>query len=144
MSYPRHSAVFRAPGSTGMRAGREVATTSSPAAVVDGFMLLAGIYAAISPWVIHFYRTNPYLTANNLITGLGVALLAIETPLAPQRMHRFAWTMMPLGLWLILSPTVVTASHGVSPGIVWSNTCAGGAVCLLGLFAANLAADASG
>ncbi|KUN03548.1 hypothetical protein AQI95_23995 [Streptomyces yokosukanensis] len=107
-------------------------------------MLLVGIYTAISPWVIHFARTNPYLTANNLIMGLGVALLAIETPLAPQRMHRFAWTLVPLSLWLILSPAVVTASHGVSPGILWSNTGAGGAVCLLGVIAAKLAHDASG
>ncbi|WP_373033304.1 SPW repeat domain-containing protein [Streptomyces sp. NRRL B-2790] len=52
--------------------------------------------------------------------------------------------MVPLGLWLILSPAVVTASHGVSPGIVWSNACAGGAVCLLGLIAASPAPDASG
>ncbi|MGJ5752329.1 SPW repeat-containing protein [Streptomyces puniciscabiei] len=131
MSYPR-------------RAGREVATTSSPAIVVEGLMLLAGIYTAVSPWVIHFYRTNPYLTANNLIMGLGVALLALGTPLAPQRMHRFAWTLVPLGFWLILSPAVVTASHGVSAGIVWSNTCTGGAVCLLGVIAANRAPDSSG
>ncbi|WP_177235635.1 SPW repeat protein [Streptomyces sp. MUSC 14] len=130
--------------STGTRAGREVATTSSPASVVDGLMLLAGIYTAVSPWVIHFYRTNPYLTENNLIMGLGVALVALGTSLAPQRMHRFAWTLVPLGFWLILSPAVVTASHGVSAGIVWSNTCTGGAVCLLGVIAAIRVADASG
>ncbi|WBO68896.1 hypothetical protein [Streptomyces camelliae] len=50
MSYPRRSAEFRVPASTGMRAGREVAITSSPATVVDGLMLLAGIYTAVSPW----------------------------------------------------------------------------------------------
>ncbi|MFI1369693.1 SPW repeat protein [Streptomyces griseochromogenes] len=74
----------------------------------------------------------------------GVALLALKTPLAPHRMHRLAWTMVPLGLWLILSPAVVTASHGVSPRILWSNTCTGVTVCLLGLIAANRAPDASG
>ena len=83
MSYPRHSAEFRVSASTGMRAGHEVATTSSPAIVVDGLMLLAGIYTAVSPWVIHFYRTNPYLTANNLIMGLGVALSALGPPSRP-------------------------------------------------------------
>ncbi|MGG7569279.1 SPW repeat protein [Streptomyces sirii] len=119
-----------------------MATASSPA-FVDGVMLVAGIYAAISPWVIHFARTNPYLTANNLIMGLSVTLLALATPFAPQRMRRFAWTLMVLGVWLILSPTVVTASHNVSPGIVWSNTCTGYTVCLLGLISVNMASGTS-
>ncbi|MEU2054396.1 SPW repeat protein [Streptomyces bungoensis] len=49
---------------------------------MDWLILLTGVYTAVSPWVIYFARINPYLTANNLIVGLAVTVLAFGIPLA--------------------------------------------------------------
>ncbi|WP_406164638.1 SPW repeat protein [Streptomyces sp. NBC_00996] len=102
-----------------------------------GLVLLTGVYAAISPWVVHFSRTNPNLTATNLIVGLGAAAVGFGLHLAPERMRQLSWTMVPLGMWLIVSPSSVTAAYNVTPGIVWSNCWTGGMTCLLGLIAAH-------
>ncbi|MEU8585868.1 SPW repeat protein [Streptomyces sp. NPDC048664] len=105
---------------------------------LDGLVLLVGVYAAISPWVIHFAGTNPYLTANNVIVGLAVTVLAFGVPLMPSRMNHLSWTMLPMGLWLIIAPSLVTASHDVSTAIVWNNSCTGGVLILSGLITTTL------
>jgi SPW repeat len=38
---------------------------------VDGLVFLAGLYLAISPYVVHFSSTTHELTVCNLILGLG-------------------------------------------------------------------------
>ncbi|WP_432164948.1 SPW repeat protein [Streptomyces sp. bgisy031] len=129
---PRHP-----PDATRTRALLERTAANSRTAVAGAFALLAGIYAAISPWVIHFSRTNPNLTATNLILGLGVAALGFGLHLAPERMRRLSWTMVPLGMWFIVSPTSVTAAYNVTAGIVWNNSCTGGMVLLFGLIATH-------
>ncbi|MGW2703867.1 SPW repeat protein [Streptomyces sp. NPDC001340] len=129
---PRHP-----PDPTRTRALREQTATNGRTAAAGAFALLAGIYAAISPWVVHFSRTNPNLTATNLILGLGVAVLGFGLYLAPERMRRLSWTMVPLGMWFIISPSSVTAAYNVTAGIVWSNSCTGGMVFLFGLIATH-------
>lgn len=139
MSYARHSSETRSsPQSAETRARLERTGASAQAAAVDGLILLTGVYTAISPWVVHFSGTNPHLTVNNLVVGLAIAAIGFGRTLAPQRTRRLSWTMAPLGLWLIASPSFVTAANDVSARIVWSNGWAGGITCLLGLIAANM------
>ncbi|MGW5658581.1 SPW repeat protein [Streptomyces sp. NPDC003758] len=139
MSYPWRSTEIGDPSAPPqMRTDPKRAVTRGRAAVIHGLILLTGIFAAVSPWVVHFFRTNPYLTPVNLIVGLTTAAIGIGLPLAPERRHRLSWTLAPIGIWLIVSPSFVTAAHAVSPGIVWSNTVAGGMTCLLGLIASNM------
>jgi hypothetical protein len=123
----------RPPDPNGTRPLFEQGAAGGRTAAGGGLALLTGIYAAISPWVVHFSRTNPNLTVTNLIVGLGVAALGFGLHLAPERMRRLSWTMVPLGMWFIVSPSSVTAAYSVSAGIVWNNSCTGGMVCLLGL-----------
>ncbi|MDF3301725.1 SPW repeat protein [Streptomyces tropicalis] len=124
-------------------APRGAGATSRPLlSATEGGVLLVGVYTAVSPWVTHFAGRNPYLTVNDLIVGLGVAALAVACRLAPPSALRLAWVTVPLGLWIILSPAVVTAAHDVTTAIVWSNGSAGCATCLAGLLATSAATGA--
>ncbi|MFK4149899.1 SPW repeat protein [Streptomyces sp. NPDC004065] len=145
MSYPhRSSDVGTHPEMMGshpemaeMRERLERTASSGPAIALEGLILLAGLYIAISPWVVHF-SIQPAITVNNLIIGLSVALIGLGLALAPDRMFRLAWTLVPLGIWLFISPWVVTALHTARPGIIWNNCWTGAATALMGLAAMGL------
>ena len=113
-------------------------SSSSKAIAVEGLILLAGVYAAISPWVMHFAATEHNIAGSNLIVGITIALIGLALTLAPDRMGRVAWMIMPLGLWLVISPWVVTAVHGARAGIIISNCIVGAVTLLLGLAAMGL------
>ncbi|MDG3009409.1 SPW repeat protein [Rhodococcus sp. D2-41] len=102
----------------------------------DGLTLLAGLYMAVSPWIIGFHGTTN-LMMSNLIAGLAVAVLAIGFSSAHGRFHGLAWTVPALGVWMIISPWVVV---GVSTtaGMIWSNVVGGAVVLLLGMGVAGM------
>ncbi len=50
-------------------------------------------------------------------------------------MLRLSWIVAPLGLWLVISPWVVTAGHSPTAGIIWNNFWIGGVALVLGLAA---------
>jgi hypothetical protein len=112
---------------------------SGPQAVaVDGLVLLTGLYAAISPWVVHFRTTNPDLTVNNLIVGLTLAVIGLGLTLVAERMYRLSWTCAALGVWMIISPWVVTAGHSATAGLIWNNVWIGAVAFALGLAASGM------
>jgi hypothetical protein len=120
-----------------MRERLERTASSGSAVALGGLVLLAGLYAAISPWVVHFSGT-PFIAVNNLIVGIAVGLIGFCAALAPERMLRLAWVVAPLGVWLIISPWAVTAAHGARAGIVWNNCWIGAVTAVLGLAAMGL------
>jgi DNA-binding transcriptional LysR family regulator len=120
-----------------MRERLERAASSRRVIATEGMILLAGLYAAISPWVVHF-SGQPNITVNNLIVGITVGLIGLGMTLVPERMFRLAWAVVPVGIWLVISPWVVTATHGARAGIVWNNCWIGGITALLGLIAMGL------
>ncbi|MFD1658162.1 SPW repeat protein [Streptomyces caeni] len=139
MAYPQHTTTGMTthPDLTEMRERLERTASSSGAIAVEGLILLTGVYTAISPWAVQFSsQTN--ITVSNLIAGVTTALIGLGLALAPERMFRLAWAIVPLGFWLVVSPWVVTPTHGARPGIVWSNCLAGGVTALLGLIAMGL------
>ncbi|WP_052849437.1 SPW repeat protein [Streptomyces avicenniae] len=107
---------------------------------VDGPVFLAGLYAAISPWILHFNNAHPDLTVNNLVMGLAVAVLGLGLSRAPDRMYGLSHAIVLIGAWLIVSPWIV----GNSPdaGIIVSNIVVGGIIALLGLASAAAALKA--
>jgi SPW repeat-containing protein len=121
-----------------MRERFERTASSGSAIAIEGMILLAGVYAAISPWVVHFTAAQPSLTANNLIVGITVALIGLGLTMVPERMFRLAWALVPLGVWLIISPWVVTATHSATAGIIWNNCVVGAVTTVLGLAAMGL------
>ncbi|TVL89917.1 SPW repeat protein [Streptomyces sp. SAJ15] len=102
---------------------------------VDGPVLLAGLYLAVSPWVVHF-SGNTDFAMHNLILGICVAVLGLGLTVAPTRMYSLCWTMCAIGVWLIISPWVVAGSPDA--GMIWNNIIVGAITCLLGLVAAGM------
>ncbi|ASQ94186.1 SPW repeat protein [Streptomyces sp. 11-1-2] len=103
---------------------------------LDGPVLLAGLYFAISPWVVHFSGTNPNLMVNNLVLGIAIALLGIGLTTAPRRMYSLCWAMSAIGVWMIISPWVV--ARGPDIGMIVNNVVVGAVTCLFGLIAAGM------
>ncbi|WP_431044793.1 SPW repeat protein [Streptomyces sp. P1-3] len=102
---------------------------------LDGPVLLAGVYLAASPYVVGF-AGNSDMRWHNLIIGLSVAVLGLGLTLAPQRMYGLSWTLIPTGLWLVISSWAILGSPTV--GIIWSNVVVGAVTCVLGVAAAAL------
>jgi hypothetical protein len=146
MSYPHRSSDVGAgthremgahPEMAEMRERLERTASSGPAIALEGLIVLAGLYAAISPWVVHF-AIQPLITVNNLIVGIAIGLIGLGLALAPERMYRLAWTLIPLGVWLFISPWVVTLTHSARAGIIWNNCWVGAVTAALGLAAMGL------
>ncbi|MFE1783919.1 SPW repeat protein [Streptomyces sp. NPDC059506] len=104
-------------------------------ALVDAPVLLTGLYCAISPWVVNFSLTRPDLAANNLIMGIAIGLTGLVLSVAPARAYGLSWAMIVIGVWLIVSPWIVTS--GPTAGMIWNNIVVGVLTCLFGLLAAS-------
>lgn len=129
----------RAPDITGhpdaaeMRERYAQVLEGSRAVAVDGLMLLTGLYAAISPWVVHFHGSNPELSMNNLIIGIALAVFGLGLATMGERIFRLGWTCAALGVWMVISPWVVTVGHSPTRGMIWNNVVIGALACVLGL-----------
>jgi hypothetical protein len=106
--------------------------------LLDGPLLLAGLYCAISPWVVHFSSTSHDLMINNLIIGIAVAVLGYGLAMGPGRMYGLSGACAAMGVWLIISPWVV-ARHP-DHGMIINNVIVGAVTCLIGLAAAAMLA----
>lgn len=94
----------------------------------DGLTFLAGVYLAMSPWLVGF-TTHSAMTASNLITGISIALLALGFAAAYAYMHRMAWVAPILGVWAIVSPWLVTG--GTPSGEAITSNIIVGALCVV-------------
>lgn len=121
-----------------MRERYDRAAASPSAQIMEGLTFLAGIYVAISPWVVGF-NGSTRLAASNLIVGLAFALLAIGFSSAYGRTHPLSWTAPLLGVWVIISQWVVVDAPDRA-AVVVNNVIAGGVACLCGLAMMALAA----
>lgn len=110
----------------------EVAETPI-AQVTDGLGILAGLYLAISPWVVGFNNLNS-LTINNLITGIAVSLMALGFASAFARMHGVTWVAPVIGVWTIVAPWVVVGNANTTRAVT-SNVIIGAVCVLVGLAA---------
>ncbi|WP_055558023.1 SPW repeat protein [Streptomyces sp. NBRC 110028] len=115
-----------------LRARYERAATTPQARAVEGLTLLAGLYLAVSPWVVGFFDTGTGLTINNLITGLAVAILALGFGSAYERTHGLGWVVAAIGIWTIITPWVVYGPS-TTTGTMISNVVTGAVIFLLGL-----------
>jgi hypothetical protein len=100
--------------------------------MMEGLVMLTGLYLAISPWILHFTGRSPSMMVNNLILGLAMAAIGLGLAMFPERSTGLSWMLVPIGIWLIISPWVVPASHSSPKGIIWNNIVVGALACLLG------------
>lgn len=112
------------------------------ATAIDGLAVLTGLYAAISPWVVHFEGTNTVMAVNNLIIGLAIAGLGVGMAARPMRLLQLGWVLSVLGAWLIVSPWIVSIGHHAPRALIWNNAFTGGMAVILGLAALGVLATA--
>jgi hypothetical protein len=103
---------------------------------IDGLSFLTGLYLAISPWVVGFDRFTT-LTANNLIVGAALAMLALGFVRPYGSARHMAWAAPVIGAWTIIAPWVVNG-HVATTATIWSNVVTGVVAVLLGLAATAL------
>ncbi|MBP2371930.1 SPW repeat protein [Pseudonocardia parietis] len=97
--------------------------------LLEGTILLAGLYIALSGWIVGF--TGP-LQTHNLIVGMAIAVLGFGFGAAYGSTHRLAWVCPVLGAWTIVAFWAVS---GPTPGLgaLLTNIIAGAVVLLAGL-----------
>lgn len=104
----------------------------SPQTVVaDGVVALAGLWAAISPWVLGFDLAQPGMRTHNLIIGLVAVAIGLGLTGLFERGGGLSRVLVPLGAWLIVSTWIVPTATP-SAGMVWSNVIAGALLILAG------------
>ena len=131
---PRHASDITAhPDAMEMRQRFAKVVEGNRASMLDGLVVLLGLYTAVSPYAVHFRLTHPDVTANNLVIGLTMAAFGFGLALQPERLYRLGWIAVPVGVWMIISPWVVTVDHSAPKDIIWNNVCIGAVAVLLGL-----------
>ncbi|MEV4941649.1 SPW repeat protein [Streptomyces zaomyceticus] len=105
-------------------------------AAVEELVILAGIYAAISAWTVHFAAAQPALAITNLVVGIALAVLGLCMSMVPERSQDLNFVVLLMGAWLIIAPWVVGSSPDT--GTVLSNVITGACVCLFSLTAGGL------
>ncbi|WP_329378289.1 SPW repeat protein [Streptomyces sp. NBC_01716] len=106
-------------------------------ALLDGPIFLAGLFIALSPFILHFTTSQPGLVIHNVIMGIAIAGLALVFSATPTRTYGFSWALVFLGAWMVAAPWVV----GSSPdrGVFLSNVIPGALTAVLGLICAGAA-----
>lgn len=105
---------------------------TATAQATDALTVLAGLFVALSPWIVGFSESA--LAVNNLIIGLVITVLGGGYAAAYERTHRLTWVCPVLGAWTIVSVWTVSGLDA-STGVILSNVIGGAAVVLLGLAA---------
>lgn len=105
------------------------------AQLLEGLLLLAGLYLLLSPWLAGGAGAPGAAldgaTVSGVVVGAAVALMAAGFASAYATTHRIAWTMPVLGVWVIVSPWLVA---GQVPGsLVLSNIIIGAVIVLAGI-----------
>ncbi|HEY3506679.1 MAG TPA: SPW repeat protein [Actinocatenispora sp.] len=126
------TAMERHPDLVELRERYERAAARPVAQVAEGLTFMAGIYLAISPWVLGFEGMRP-LTVSNLVCGLAYCVVAMAMAAAPGRMHKMAWVMPVIGAWAIVSPWLIRGADMSTTTTVLNNVIIGAVCVVLGL-----------
>jgi hypothetical protein len=117
-----------------MRARYDQVAETPTARITDGALVLAGLYLAVSPWVVGFPPFEANLSVNNFICGVAVAVLAGGFAVAYGRTHGLTWLPVVIGVWTIFAPLIIQRGYA-SAGAVWNNIVIGLVTIVLGLVA---------
>ena len=115
------------PDLVALRMASEDAATRPTGQATETLSLLAGLYLAVSPWIVGFHATAPALTANNLITGLVLVALALGVVPAYERTHSLGLAAAVLGVWTMIAQWVIQ-STATNAGIIANNVVIGAIV----------------
>ncbi|MCT4357604.1 SPW repeat protein [Streptomyces sp. Je 1-79] len=124
------------PDATEMRERYSQILQTRGVTAVEELVILAGIWAAISAYTVHFAGLHPDLALSNLIVGIAIAALGVCMSMAPERAQDLNFVALVGGVWLIISPWVV--ARNAETGAILSNVITGACVCLFALTAGGL------
>jgi hypothetical protein len=134
---PSGQSIEEHPDILDLRARYERAATNPGVQAAEALAVLTGLYLAISPWVAGFNHFST-LAVNNLITGIGYAMLMAGFGSAYERTHAMAWAATLVGVWTIITPWVVSGSVNTTRTVV-NNCVTGGVATCLGLMVVGVA-----
>jgi hypothetical protein len=120
--------IERHPDIVALRMKYEQANETNLAHIVHGFALIAGLYLAISPWVVGFHMLTP-LAVVNMLTGLVLVALAFGLAMAYGRLHGLTWVFPLIGAWTFVAPWVVRGGVNTTPAV--ANNVTIGLVCIV-------------
>ncbi|EOD67272.1 hypothetical protein H480_17310 [Amycolatopsis vancoresmycina DSM 44592] len=103
------------------------------AGAAAGFVLLAGLYLVMAPWITGFGGAG-VLALSDTLVGLVLIALAIART-ASRRLALIGWVVPVLGAWAAVSPWLLRQSGGTSPttGALVGNVVAGLVVVVAGV-----------
>lgn len=125
------TSIERHPDIVGLRVRYEQANETGVAHIINGLGLMAGLYLAISPWVVGFETLTP-LAITNVLTGLVLVALVFGLTAAYGRMHGLTWVMPFIGAWAFVAPWVIRGGVDTTPAVT-SNVTVGAVCAALGL-----------
>jgi hypothetical protein len=99
---------------------------------------MAGLYLAISPWVVGFQALTP-LVVVNVLTGLVLVALALGLAAAYERLHGLTWVLPLIGGWTFVAPWVIRGGEFNTTPAVTSNVTLG-SICIVAGVASMLIA----
>lgn len=120
------------PDIVAMSARYERMAETPAAQATEGSIVLAGLFVAVSPWIVGFADTP--LAISNLIVGLAIAGLGASYAAAFDRTHRLIWVCPLLGAWTIIAVWTMSGIEATT-GMILSNVIAGAAAVVLGVAA---------
>lgn len=139
----RHLDFTEHPDAVEIRERHDKVLAGPQSVMVDGLLMLAGLYLAISPWVVASFPVAgaggglSRLAIINLIAGIAVAGVGLAFVVAPERGHRLSWTLVAVGVWMLITPWVIGPS---TAAVIWNNEWTGGIITLCGLVATGMLA----
>ncbi|GAA2247439.1 MULTISPECIES: SPW repeat protein [Kitasatospora] len=110
---------------------RVVATPKAQS--IEALATLAGLFLAVSPWVVGFTPLHA-LTINNLVLGLAFAVLISGFGSAYERTHARAWAAAVIGVWTIIAPWSMAGHEAIMRSIL-ANVITGAVMLCLALAA---------
>ncbi|MFI5529599.1 SPW repeat protein [Kitasatospora sp. NPDC051853] len=112
---------------------------STPRAqAVEALAVAAGLFLAISPWVVGFSGFSG-LTVSNLVLGLAFAALMAGYGSGYERTHARAWAATMIGAWTVIAPWAAAGTDAVRRTVL-TNVITGGLMVCLGMAAVSMAA----
>jgi hypothetical protein len=95
---------------------------------------LGGLWVAISPWFLAL-QTPPggNARANDLIVGLVISAIGLLAISRLRGLAALSAASLVAGIWLIISPFILTARFPVTASMYWSNIWAGAVIIVASL-----------
>ncbi|AUG80791.1 Membrane protein [Kitasatospora sp. MMS16-BH015] len=126
------------PDIVALREQYERASVTPRAQAVEALAVVAGLFLAVSPWVVGYSAAFSALSVCNLILGLAFAGLMGGYGTAFERTHARAWACALIGAWTVIAPWAINGGAHVRRTIL-TNCITGGLMLCLALAAAGMA-----